>query len=92
MTTINWDASKEETILILKIARRAKKSNPKVSVLDLQMDIAACHLNGNKLRLQELLKTDDFNFNHDVYGISRHINRDNAQLMNAFLPRFTSFK
>ncbi len=90
MKTINWNASTEETEIILKIVKRAIKEDADIDFMSLQMDIAACHLNGNKLNLQELLDADDFNFNHDVYGISRHIDRDNAQLMNCFLPRFST--
>lgn len=51
------------------------------------MDITAVHANGNPLDLQKLLTFDDFSFAHDVFGISRHIDRNTGKLMNCFLPR-----
>ena len=57
--------------------------------MDCDMDITACHANGNPLRLAELLSADDFNFCHDVLGIRRHINRETGQLENCFVPRFS---
>lgn len=86
---INWNATKEETQTILAIVKRAALLNPSIDRLSIQMDIAACHLNGNELKLKELLETDDFNFAHDVFGISRNMNRENGELTNCFLPRFT---
>lgn len=59
------------------------------STMDWDMDITARHANGNPLRLQELLAADDFNFCHDVCGIYRQMNRENGQLQNCFLPRFS---
>lgn len=54
------------------------------------MDITAVHANGNPLRLDDLLNADDFNFAHDVFGIRRHLNRNNAQLEDFFSPRFSA--
>lgn len=53
------------------------------------MDIRACHANGTPLRLEELLRADDGNFGHDVFGIRRYIDRTTGQLTDCFLPRFT---
>jgi hypothetical protein len=57
------------------------------SLLDWQMDVTACHLNGTKLDLEQLLAFDDFNFCHDVFGIARHLDRSTGALQNCFLPR-----
>jgi hypothetical protein len=60
-----------------------------LNAMDLNMDITACHLNGNPLRLTDMLKDDDLNFMHDVHGIQRHIDRTTGKLKNGFSPRFS---
>lgn len=57
-----------------------------------EMDINACHSNGNPLDLKALLEADDFNFCHDVFGIRNHINRATGQLENCFSPRFSNYQ
>lgn len=90
---INWDSTTEERTIAMKIAKRDRdlcKSigiNPR-SLLDIQMDILATHLNGCPLRLQELYAADDFNFSHDVGGIARYLDRTTGQLTQLFRPRF----
>ncbi len=90
---INWAATDEESALIAKIAVRAVKSFKKAGIridkLDVQMDVAATHLNGNPLRLEDFLNADDLNFAHDICKIRRHLNRETGKLENHFLPRFT---
>src|SRR3546814_19495088 len=56
----------------------------------LEMDLAECHANGNRLRLDDLAKADDFNLLHDVVGIHRHLDRETGKLMDHFVPRFTA--
>ena len=86
-------ATKEEVIIISKIANRAVKeyaeAGVKLSHLNTMMDIAACHSNGCPLRLQELLEADSFSFAHDITGIYNHINRETGELEDCFLPRFS---
>ena len=91
MKTINWSATKEEHQLLVEIAQRAVGLNSDYSddFQGLMMDITACHLNGNPLKLEELLKTDDFNFMHDINGINRFIDRNNGELTQCFLPRLS---
>jgi hypothetical protein len=62
--------------------------------INLMMDLTAADgVNGNDpLDWGRLLAADDFNFLHDVGGISRHINRDTGELMNCFLPRMRKRK
>ena len=78
--------------LIRKIARRATQLRAAVGVENdtksTEMDIAAVHTRICKLRLQELLDADDFNFCHDVFGIERHLNRKKIELTDCFRPRF----
>lgn len=57
--------------------------------INLMMDLTACHLNGNPLRLADLAQADDFNVIHDVGGISKHIDHDTGKLTDCFLPRFS---
>ena len=85
---INFNTTKEETALILAIVKRAEKEeNNDIVHMDSLMDITACHLNGTPLDLQKFLDFDDFNFNHDFYGIRRHIDRNTGKIKNCFLPR-----
>lgn len=89
MKTINWNATKEDTILISKIVKRIQeKSVGQFRPMDLDMDITACHLNGCPLKLEELLLADDFNLFHDIAGISNHIDRRTGKLTDCFVPRF----
>jgi hypothetical protein len=86
---INWEKVKDKDMeLLLKIAKRYQHINPKVNMMDLQMDITACHL-ATPLKLKELLEADDFNFVHDVVGISNNIDRITGTMLNCFLPRFS---
>jgi len=85
---IKWDATQEEMALIQKIATRGFCRQLYIDVLALSMDIAATHLNGCPLKLEEWLVADDFNFFHDIYGIYNNLDRKTGQLKNCFLPRF----
>lgn len=83
--------------LIEQIADRAVGLETKINggtgrapKLHHQMNVSACHANGNPLRLADLLAADDFNFAHDVFGIDRHICRHTGKLLNHFSPRFSA--
>lgn len=89
---ISWSLNVEDAKLTRKIVGRytegwggAKGYKP----INLEMDLIACHLNGNPLKLKELLAADDFNFVHDLAGISRHINRETGALEDCFSPRYS---
>jgi len=94
MSKISWTISKEEQPLIRDIAARAvklaKQYGVAVTQLEMSMDITACHANGQPLNLAELLASDDGNFGHDVFGISRHLDRDTGKLQDFFTPRFAA--
>jgi hypothetical protein len=81
------DLPKAERKLIQKIVRRARRSDKTLDALSLDMDLTAVHGHACQLALQVLLDFDDFNFNHDVYGIVRHLNRRTGELMDFFEPR-----
>ena len=78
---------------ISKIAKRAveiaKTQGVQYDFLTASMDIEAVHSNITPLRLNDLLKADNFNFTHDVFGIANHLNRETIELENCFVPRFT---
>lgn len=58
----------------------------KVTRDTLNMDISATafHI---PMDLDRLLAFEDFDFNHDIVGIQRHINRKTGVLEGHFLPR-----
>ena len=43
-----------------------------------------------KLKANELLEADDFNFALEIIGIHTHFNSDTMEVDNHFLPRFAS--
>jgi len=83
---INWDeinVSKEDHILIGKIATRADDLDRLSTIMDLEV------VHGTiGLKLEELLAADRFNFFHDVVGIKGHLNRETGELEDCFLLRF----
>jgi len=89
---VSFTTSKSDAELIAKITERtlriAAKEGIDYTYADAEMDLTACHANGNPLKLRELLAADDLNFIHDVFGIRRHLDRQTGQLNNCFSPRF----
>ena len=90
---IEWGkTSKKDMLLISRIVKKAVLQHdrgydgPALSKLDAQdltMDITAAHLKA-PLDLEKLSCADMFNFNHDVYGIMRHIDRDTGEMNDCF--------
>ena len=91
-TTIEWDATQEDSLLIAGIAARAIRLQPgeHADKLQLVMDVTACHANGCPLRLSALLDSDTANFVHDISGIRQNICRNTGQLLNCFVPRYAA--
>lgn len=90
---VSFDCPEADRKTIRAIARRARdvylEHSVDRSAIDIDMDLTATHCNGNPLRLDDLLKADDFNLLHDVSGISRHLNRETGKLEDHFSPRFS---
>ena len=88
---ISFKTTATEQEMISSIAERAIRAARKVSIeypfVDAMMDITAVHANGMPLRLAELLEADDFDFNHDIFGIRRHLDRQTGTLRDCFVPR-----
>ena len=89
MTEVNFSRNIEAAA---KIADRAdaafvRKAGGRISFM---MDLlAADGENGNQpIDLDALAAADDFNFSHDAYGISRHMDRETGKLTDHFLPRY----
>lgn len=87
--SINWNTTKEDTEIIVKIGKRAEKLIG-ADFIETSMDITAVHVNDTPLRLNDLLNADDFNFCHDINGIAGHLDRNTGKCIYGFLPRFTA--
>ena len=89
MTILNWTTDRAEHRLIEEIVDRAEQLNlvERRRKLTLTMDLTACHLNGTPLNLHRLRGFPDFDFVHDIAGISRHLDRDTGKLGDCFAPR-----
>ncbi len=83
---LNWNATKEESLKVSKICDRALEKIHRAK-MDLVMDIEAVHSNGCKLDLDKLFEFDDFNFYHDISGITVNLDRETGKLQNCFVPR-----
>ena len=87
----SFDVGVEEDDIIDEIVTRAlavcKKHRVPYDRMTAFMDMTACHTS-TPLHLRDLLKADDFNFAHDIFGIRRHMNRTTGELEGFFLPRF----
>lgn len=86
---MEWTATTEERATIMEIAQRAKRDFS-ANLMTVSMDVEATHCNGNKLKLEEFLGADSFNFAHDIYGINNNLNRKTGKLKNCFLPRYSA--
>lgn len=84
--------TREYYLLLQKLADRAADQNllmyDKTS-LEMDLDLAFDKFN---LKLEGLLKADDFNFAHDICGIQNHINREKERFEGFFIPRYANLK
>jgi hypothetical protein len=90
MINVKFGLSKKNNKIIAEIVSKAVKVLPSdydYEVIDLQMDLDACHNNGTPLDFDKLLKAPTFDFVHDVVGIRRHMCRKTGKLQDSFLPR-----
>lgn len=89
---ISFKVSKAEHKTIMAIADRATAMALTEDLdyprTEAAMDVTATHANGCPLKLSELLAAESFDFAHDVFGIRRHINRQNGRLEDHFWPRY----
>ena len=84
--------NKERFMMYVKIAKRAEEmelyNGERMTLL---MDLESAD-NIFNLRLEDLLKADNFNFAHDVVGIMNNVNRSEfpAKDFGLFVPRYAS--
>lgn len=83
---IKWNVPKKEYAIIRKIAERAAREL-NADAQTVEMDLTACHMNGNPLKLQELLEAPAPDFGHDIFGINRHLDHETGELKKFFSPR-----
>lgn len=77
-----------ELELMGEIAKRADEMGLLIfDKVSLMMDLEVANEEFN-LRLDEFLKSDNFNFSHDVVGIQQHVDRENRKMVRIFVPRF----
>lgn len=92
MSYVSFRVTKTDKALIRHIVKRAMRHAKEAGIAydpqDCAMDITACHANGTKLDLIELLGATDFNFIHDVFGIRQHLSRRTGKLKHCFVPRY----
>ena len=83
--------NKERFMMYVEIAKRTEEmglyNGERMTLL---MDLESAD-NQFNLRLEDLLKADDFNFTHDIVGIINNIDRSKYPATNfgLFVPRFS---
>ena len=83
--------NKERFMMYVEIAKRTEEMGLyNGERMKLLMDLESAD-NQFNLRLEDLLKADDFNFAHDVVGIMNNIDRSKYPATNfgLFVPRFS---
>ena len=93
MSKVSFECPPGDATLIMKIGKRIASEFPGqmpegADDKSMTMDVMACHCNGTPLRLKDLLEAEQFDFVHDVMGITRHIDRTTGELADCFEPRF----
>lgn len=89
---LNLQTTRGDAAIIRRIARRAnaaaRRAGIDYPVLTAWMDVSNCHLNACPLDLEALATAPRSDFQHDVFGIRRHIDRRNGTLHDCFVPRY----
>jgi hypothetical protein len=100
MKMINFKMDPRHVDLIMAVADRVealealhRAPGNRRDRLSIVMDIAVVQNSETPLMLQELLDAADVDFAHDMFGIERHLDRDEGsptagQLLDCFLPRY----
>lgn len=88
---LQFNATREELDLIVKIAKRVEAITPHLTRLTIIMDLEACHSNACPLDLVAMLDSRETDLMHDVCGINRHLDRQTGELMDCFVPRFAAY-
>ena len=86
---LSFKLPRAEHNLVDQIVRRAKSElgSHLADVLELEMDLIACHNGGCTLNFEKLLNAPIADFVHDIVGIQNHINRLTGCMEDRFSPR-----
>lgn len=88
---MKWKTKRTDGHLIDRIVDRVAPEMPERELIDITMDLTACHLNGCPLDLKRMAEWPHmFDLLHDVYGIARHIDRKTGKIGGFFVPRFAA--
>jgi len=74
-------------IILERIQKMNQLGDCDYDLLDLRMDLTAIHQNDVELDFKRLAEAKEFNFQHDIFGIRKHIDRNTGKLTRGFLPR-----
>ncbi len=95
MDQVHFSENRDQIYRVMRRWQKIGKSNGQSAMtpraqLDLMMDLAAADgVNGNfSIDWIGLLGADEFNFIHDISGISNLLNRETGFLDRHFIPRF----
>lgn len=77
--------------IVKRAERLAKDAGVDVDRISMQMDLLAAAV-VEKINLEKLSGFDDTNLGHDVFGISRHLDRETGKIGGGFWPRCGSVK
>lgn len=89
---ISFDVGSKENfkrigVIIRRAALIAAESSISFNSHELEMDLAACHANGNPLDFEKLATAPNADLAHDVFGIRKYIDRRTGKLTECFVPR-----
>lgn len=92
---VNFDCSKQDMDLIVKIVERFNehRTSLKLEPLDVtttKMNLVACHCNGCPLKLEDMLNGNTFSIAHDVLGIAQNLSTKTGEIKGSFRPRFAA--
>lgn len=82
-------ATTKDYKIIANIAQRAVRGLG-VDYMTTFMDIENTHINNTPLHLRSLLESEEDDFNHDILGIAKNMNRETKEIENCFLPRHSA--
>ena len=87
---LNWNATRDEMDLIVKIMDRVQEAGSTIDRREVSMDLEAVHCNGCPLELDRMASGHIGDVLHDVHGISKNIDRKTGKLKRGFQPRFAA--
>lgn len=87
---VDFSVSPVEKMQLERIAKLATDNLEGCILLNVLMDLTACHANGCQLNLHAMLEAPESILFHDLQGITQNINRETGELDNGFVSRFAT--